>query len=94
MALLKVMNPIGETNTEESFQGGASMKDLTGKTVGLFWNGKHNGDVFLLKVVEILKERFKGMKIEKFDYGFEGVGDHAIREMADKSDFVLGAMAD
>jgi hypothetical protein len=38
---------------------------LEGKTVILRWNGKHNGDNFLNKVAEMLRQRVKGIKIVK-----------------------------
>jgi hypothetical protein len=38
---------------------------LEGKTVLLRWNGKHNGDNFLTRIGELLKENVKGVKIVK-----------------------------
>ncbi len=38
---------------------------LEGKTVILRWNGKHNGDKFLERVGELLKEKVKEIKIIK-----------------------------
>ncbi len=38
---------------------------LEGKTVLLRWNGKHNGDKFLDRVAELLKQRVKDIKIIK-----------------------------
>jgi hypothetical protein len=38
---------------------------LEGKTVVLRWNGKHNGDKFLERVGELLKEKVKDIKIIK-----------------------------
>ncbi|RPJ01112.1 MAG: hypothetical protein EHM36_13820 [Deltaproteobacteria bacterium] len=40
-------------------------KSLEGKTILLRWNGKHNGDNFLTRVGELLKENVKGVKIVK-----------------------------
>jgi hypothetical protein len=39
--------------------------NLEGKTVVLRWNGKHNGDKFLERVGELLKERVKEIKLIK-----------------------------
>jgi hypothetical protein len=39
--------------------------DLTGKTVLLRWNGKHNGDAYLNRVAELLQEKVKGVRIIK-----------------------------
>jgi len=38
---------------------------LKGKTVLLRWNGKHNGDVFLNRIAELLAENIEGAKIIK-----------------------------
>ena len=38
---------------------------LEGKTVMLRWNGKQNGDNFLNKVAEMLRQRVKDIKIVK-----------------------------
>jgi hypothetical protein len=40
-------------------------KSLEGKTILLRWNGKHNGDNFLSRVGELLKEKVKDVKIVK-----------------------------
>ncbi|MFH1087664.1 MAG: hypothetical protein V1737_03665 [Chloroflexota bacterium] len=38
---------------------------LEGKTVLLRWNGKHNGDVFLSRVGELLVQSVPGLRIVK-----------------------------
>ena len=38
---------------------------LEGKTVGLRWNGKPNGEILLDKVAELLKERIPTLKVIK-----------------------------
>ena len=40
-------------------------KDLSGKTVALYWNGKPNGDLFLNRVAELLIARVDNVKIVK-----------------------------
>jgi len=40
-------------------------KDLFGKTVVLYWNGKPNGDVFLNRIGELLTERVNHVKVIK-----------------------------
>ncbi len=40
-------------------------KSLEGKKVLLRWNGKHNGDNFLNRIGEMLKEKVKDIKIVK-----------------------------
>jgi hypothetical protein len=41
----------------------AHPKSLEGKTVVLRWNGKYNGDKFLLRVGELLTQQVKGVKV-------------------------------
>ena len=38
---------------------------LEGKTILLRWNGKHNGDVFLNRIAELLAMQFNGVKFIK-----------------------------
>ncbi|MFC1905012.1 hypothetical protein ACFLXT_04565 [Chloroflexota bacterium] len=38
---------------------------LEGKTVLLYWNGKHNGNVFLERIGELLAEKVQGTRIIK-----------------------------
>lgn len=44
----------------------ARIDTLEGKTVGLKWNGKPNGNLFLDRVAELLQEQVKDVKIIKF----------------------------
>lgn len=57
-----LMSPVADSWVEE-FEAAARIPDLKGKTVGLFWNGKPNGDVFLNEVATHLRARFDGLKI-------------------------------
>jgi predicted dinucleotide-binding enzyme len=41
------------------------LSSLDGKTIVLRWNGKHNGDVFLTRVSELLAERVPTAKVVK-----------------------------
>lgn len=40
-------------------------KDLSGKTVVLYWNGKPNGDLFLNRIAELLVEKVEHVKVFK-----------------------------
>lgn len=39
---------------------------LAGKTIGLKWNQKPNGDIFLDRIAELLKEKVPNVKVLKF----------------------------
>lgn len=41
------------------------LSTLEGKTIVLRWNGKHNGDNFLDRIAELLKEKVPGASIIK-----------------------------
>jgi len=58
------VNPEGLTQIEES-KVNPHPGDLTGKTVLLRWNGKHNGDVFLNRIGELITEEVKDVKVIK-----------------------------
>ena len=78
---------------------------LEGKTVMLRWNGKHNGDKFLERVGELLKEKVKAVRVIKsWEVAPETVDpitgsqersqEFAKRIAAFKPDIVIGAQSD
>ena len=60
----ELVNPEG-TNQGQSFIAKPHRQSLEDKTILLHWNAKHNGDLFLNKIAELLKEKVKGVKIIK-----------------------------
>jgi hypothetical protein len=60
----ELVNPEGRVNIKP-LNLNPHPKNLSGKTVLLRWNGKHNGDVFLNRVAELLTESVEGAKIIK-----------------------------
>ena len=60
----ELINPEGVVKIEP-MQVNAHPSTLEGKTVMLRWNGKHNGDLFLDRVGELLKEKVKEVKVIK-----------------------------
>jgi hypothetical protein len=81
---------------------------LEGKTVGLRWNGKPNGEILLNKVAELLKEKVPTIKIvklyevERSTIHTEAPGSTAQSTEAEaklikdkyKPDLVIGSQAD
>ena len=77
---------------------------LEGKTVLLRWNGKHNGDLFLERIGELLTERIKDIKIVKsWEVAIETAeisqSDGVSKKWADKlasykPDLVIGSQGD
>ena len=77
---------------------------LEGKTVVLRWNGKYNGDKFLLRVGELLNQQVKGVRVirmwemDKETAAISKNGamseDTAARIASLKADLVIAAQAD
>jgi hypothetical protein len=60
----KLVNPEALVQIEAD-QVNPHPKDLSGKTVVLYWNGKPNGDLFLNRIGELLAERVDNVKVIK-----------------------------
>ena len=88
----EVLNPLAEYETPV-FALSPRLTDLNGKTVGLYWNGKSNGNVLLEEVGKLLEERFKDIKIIKF-WLHISVGADNQKRMAEQCDAVIAAQGD
>jgi|SRR3954470_20907163 hypothetical protein len=73
---------------------------FAGRTIGLFWNGKPGGDVFLEEVGRELSQRFQGAKVLKIwearpdtvtSYGNSAAN---LEYMARSADLVIAASSD
>jgi hypothetical protein len=60
----KLVNPEALVQIEAD-QVNPHPKDLSGKTVVLYWNGKPNGDLFLNRIGELLIEKVDNVKVVK-----------------------------
>jgi hypothetical protein len=59
-----LINPEGPT-VIKPFKNAPRLNTLEGKTVLLHWNAKHNGDIFLNRVADLLTNKVKDIKIIK-----------------------------
>ena len=78
----EIINP-GGTVQADTVNTRPHPDSLDGKTVLLRWNGKHNGDLFLNRVGELMAEKIKDIKIIKAWEAFPETG--IITSNADKS---------
>jgi hypothetical protein len=62
----RVYCPISVPVTEKLVNFAPRINTFEKKRVGLLWNGKPNGDFFLNRVGELLKQRYKEVRIIKF----------------------------
>ena len=60
---LKCLNPQGVFEIQEPAVPSPRVKNLEGKTVGIFWDGKAGGDNFCKAVEDLLKKRLPKSKI-------------------------------
>ncbi len=88
----EVLNPLAEYETP-ILALSQRLADLDEKKVGLFWNGKPNGDLLLEAIAKQLERRFKHMKRIKYDLSIS-VGPEKRRQMAEQCDAVVAAIGD
>ena len=95
----KVLNPVGAVEIED--HGGAQrFDDFTGKRIGLWWNGKPNGDVFLNEVARQFESRYKGIttvrmwELDPTTTTAYGVTKEQLGLIARSADIVIGGLAD
>ncbi len=60
----KLVNPEGVV-VVKPVEIAPRINTLEGKTVALYWNGKHNGDKNLNRIAELLTQQVKGVNIVK-----------------------------
>jgi len=61
----EVLNPAGVKKVTP-MELAPRLTSLEGKTIGLKWNQKPNGNIFLDRIAELLVEKVPGVKIIKF----------------------------
>jgi hypothetical protein len=99
----ELVNPAGVIKTIP-IKMAARINSLEGKTVALKWNQKPNGQIFLDRVAELLKENVKGVKIVKmYEVEPTTIPQSANMDVADrkaqliakyKPDIVIGSQCD
>ena len=87
-----------EMTTKHSTRLAQRLDTLEGKTIGLFWNTKPNGDIFFDRVAELLEEQFKNIKVIKYYPGKPNPAApgaaSAIKEAAEQCDGVINGFGD
>ena len=93
--------PTGITITKKYLDIASRVDTLDGRKVGLLWNGKPNGDVFLNRIAELLEKNYKGIEIIKFwEVDPEGTAlitkysDETLDRIANSVDIVIASQAD
>ncbi len=95
MGNIRVLVPVGEVRIEE-MKMAERPSDLRGKTLGLLWNNKTNGDLLLRDVGEGLQQEigFSETMMRKKGRGSSGAPAELLEEMSGKSRLVILAIGD
>jgi hypothetical protein len=97
MARLSVVNPVAPLRAHHLVPA-ARTADLSGKTIGLYWNMKAGGDLALARTAELLGERYPGLRFRSFQGAVGQNIKHVRTEDADRiareCDAVVATTAD
>lgn len=94
-----LQSPIADVEIEQ-FEVADRIPDLNGKTIGLFWNGKPNGEILLNEIARELAARFSALRIVRMwevkpetRTQFGNSSDN-LNFMAQNADLIIGASGD
>ncbi len=93
MAELSVLSPVAETKVEKA-QLANRLTGLSGKVVGLVWNGKTGGDILLQKTAELLRQRYSGLRFRDYMTNILALSQKQIELIAKECNAVIRATAD
>lgn len=94
MYRLDVMNPVAPVLGEvEATPMAPRPTSLEGKTIGLVWNGKANGDVALRRAGEMIEQQVPGVKL-KFYSGALPTPAPVMDRAKQEVDAAIGCTAD
>ena len=94
MYKLDVMNPVAPVLGDvEATPLAPRPSSLEGKTIGLVWNGKANGDVALRRAGELLEQQIPGVTV-KFYSGALPTPTFIMDKAKEEVDVAIGCTAD
>ena len=97
MIKLEILNPVADISKEDVSLAPRSGV-LSGKTIGLFWNGKPSGDITNRFTAELLAKRFKDIRFKNYMGSLGSVVRQMSAEDADTiskdCNAVVGAVGD
>jgi len=95
MEKLEVLNPVAKLSTQEVTLA-ARLDDLSGKTIGLWWNNKASGNLVNKFTAEVLAKKFKDIRFKEYlgTIGMEDrhASDDQLETVAKECDAVIGAL--
>lgn len=98
MVNLEVLNPVADISIQQEVSLAPRLGDLSGKTIGLYWNAKPSGDVINQATAELLRKKFKDIRFKDYFGSMGSIMRQASAEdvdmMAKECDAVVGSLAD
>ena len=94
---LRVLNPRGKVSRTPQSLVSPGLGKLTGKKIGILWNGKPMGEVLLPFVEEALKKQLPNTEIRKWIVPISQSDDlkaPKIKEIAEYADGVIALVGD
>ena len=91
--VLEVLNPRGEIEPPPVLGISPRLKDLDGKKIGLYDNGKAGFAEFLDEIERLLKERYSDITVLRYNGAFD-LGDKLAGKMASEVDAFIYGSAD
>lgn len=82
---LEVLNPRAEFEPPSNLAIAPRVADLAGKKIGLYWNGKPDGNLFFDRVQELLKKKFPTITVLRYSGAFD-LGDKLAEKIAKEVD--------
>lgn len=97
MVNLEVLNPVAE-KPKRKHDFAPRLGDLSGKTIGLYWNAKPGGNTLLERTGELLSQKIPGIRLKRYNaVGSSGTAYASLEDlekMARECDGVVGTSAD
>ena len=90
---LTVLNPRGEIAPPPIFVPQPRIADLSGKKIGIYWNGKAGGNYFWNVIEPLMKEKIPNVTILRYDGAYD-IGDALAAKMAREVDAFLYGVGD
>ena len=98
---IDVYCPTGVVITKKYSDIASRVSTFKGKRIGLLWNGKPNGDIFLNRVAEILEETYSDVEVIKlWEVDSEGTAfvhkysDETLDRIANSADIIIASQGD
>jgi hypothetical protein len=91
--VLRVLNPRGERDPIPARGISPRVPELEGKRIGLYWNGKPDGDYFWDTIEGLLKKRYPTATILRYN-GPGDLGDTFATKMVKEVDTFLYGVGD